>query len=408
MRRTESKRYPPAYAYFALMGFLFLAYNIHPGVGIYDTEKELAYIEQISRTWRTGELHWSPPSSLLRFPAIRYSDSFIGNPETWLMSPLSPLALVLSPARFIKLVSFVMFAVGVLGAVKMRDRFDWDDHQFTVFTVAFFASPIVVQHLAIGYLPWLNLFLFPWLMYFAASERTRTHAIGVGAVIGLTVMQGGIHPGLWFAFLYALYMLWQSRFATLLSTAAVSLVVAAPRIAATAMTYGEFSQAFQSGYGLGPFFFWAIIPPVFISEATRYVFLQAVWSVPAWDGGIYWGPVLVLVGILLWRRPKLRVLRTDQGQLSERALVVSILVLVVFSFYSIFENTLGQFPILGAGLEKYPYRFMIPAYFGLTIVLAQKAHELLVPRRHILVGVPLLLVSAEWMLLAVSQSVASL
>lgn len=86
--------------YLALSFILFLLFALNPNVGIYDWRKEVAYFQYMKASF--CEFHtfpwfwWSRPAESSWYPALAHTSSFVGNPETMLFSPFTPLLLWLA------------------------------------------------------------------------------------------------------------------------------------------------------------------------------------------------------------------------------------------------------------------------------------------------------------------------
>jgi len=103
------------------------------------------------------------------------------------------LALILTPALFLKILFFIHYLLGVGGLFKLCTSLGFDQRQTRVFSALFLLSPIFFQHTAIGYLSWINLFLFPWLIYFQLHPNRLTTSLGTAAIFAITLLQDGTH-----------------------------------------------------------------------------------------------------------------------------------------------------------------------------------------------------------------------
>ena len=365
---------------------IFGYYVCTPGVGILDWTKEIPYFQLIRESIVSDgvlpQIWWSTPAILLGYPAIEHSRIFVANPETFLLSPLVIAALAFPAHIAPKVISFILLLVGILGALRLSQRCQWNRYQRRCFFALFFLSPIVMQHLAIGFTPWANLFLFPWLMYFLLDDSRRSD-ITTGAIIALILLQGGSHPAVWFMTITILFFTLNAlrnlslfplvRLATVMaSTIALSCI----RISLSAAAYQDLELPFVRGYGLAEFFFWATHLPI-ASGSESNKFIADVWNhIPSWDAGIYFGPILVPLVLLIVLYPLAHRRLANSSLVPVGRLICLILIFSYFSIdFNFVEwvkklNSFGAIPF-SQGIERYPYRFLIIAYFLSIVCLSQ-------------------------------------
>ncbi len=241
--------------------------------------------------------------------------------------------------------------------------------------------------MAAGYTPWLNLFFFPLLVYFLACRRILFSSFGISVILALTLLQGGTHIFIWFVIFVILYDIssvflernWRYLFHIII------VIMLAPllsfiRIYATAQAYANFHQPFQPGYNPINFLVWAIIPPVLIAPVNMF-FLAKVWfGVPSWDGAMFWGLPIIMIPLMMikyknYRNSLVLVKSNEKPALNYDSLLISSSVLFCLSFFSVFEllikavNAVLHAPFI-EGAEKYPFRLMIPAFLGFSVLIA--------------------------------------
>jgi len=210
------------------------------------------------------------PVSVVGYPAISVSSFFLANPETFAFSPFVLLLFWLDTLFFMKFLVCAFCAIGIIGILRLSRKLNWQDGQRRIFLALFLFSPIVIQHIAIGYFPWLNLYLFPWLVLFLVEEGFLKRVLGCASVLALILLQGGVHPFVWFVIFIGFYAFVRFiqkpglRFilfmvALIILTTLLSLV----RISTSAQTFADFKQGFFNGYSLNGFITWGLTPPVF-------------------------------------------------------------------------------------------------------------------------------------------------
>lgn len=389
MKNRIYRLWREGYLYIVVACFLYALYGSNERIGIYDWQKEVAYFAYIKTSLRSFRclplFWWSIPDNVSWYPSVAHTSNFIGNPETMLFSPLLPLILLMDVTHYVKILSVIHFVVGVIGLLMLRRQLRWDDLQFRTYSSLFLFSPIVIQHLAIGYTPWLNLFLFPWLVYFIAHRRLLSSCLGVSAVLSLTLLQGGIHVFIWFAIFFVLYGFfcafiereWFHLLRILIVTSVVPLL-SFVRIYTTAQAYGDFHQAFQTGYNPLNFLAWALIPPILTSPFDSF-FVRKVWlGVPSWDGGIFWGLSVLMFAVVVIKYKSYRrnTEATNAGMaLNYDSVLASASILLFLSFGSVFQllvrgiNLVVHIPF-SEGAEKYPFRLAIPSFLGYSLLAA--------------------------------------
>lgn len=383
--------------YILIAALVWAAYALSRNVGIYDWHKELAYFEYIKSSLFDFQVWpffwWQKLPELWRYPAVTYTSNFMSNPETMLFSPLIVFLKFMEVITYIKFVAFVHYLIGLGGVLALRRRLQWNNTQFRVYLALFFFSPIIIQHLAVGYTPWLNLFFFPWVIYFLIEQRALLGALCLAAILAVILLQGGTHVFWWFVLLAALFSFslaamrreW-APFIRLGLTLISILFLAFVRIYASTQSFAGFQQDFVNGYHFANFSAWALVPTLLLPPVHTF-FIRYEWDgVPAWDGGVFWGLALVMTLILLFKYRDFRKYKpadetTVQNQPIYDALLVSSIFLLALSFFSVYEHLVQSIiavmpvPFL-AGIEKYPFRFAIPAFLGLSILLANYSNEI--------------------------------
>ena len=374
---------------------MVLVFLFSRNVGIYDWQKELLYTEFIQRSLlaeRGLPLMWWGRSILQNYPIVQQSAFFPDYPETFLFSPFTPLLLLLSPASFLKMLFFIHFLIGVGGALKLSARLNFDRHQTGLFCSLFLLSPIFFQHTSIGYLPWINLYLFPWLMFFILQRDFIISVLGAAAMLALGLLQGGTHVVFWLIVLLVFYGFWSAflnrkpeQMLKILLSLAVTPALSLVRVFSTLQAFGQFEQLFFPGFSPRAFARMTLIPPLFFirdMDGIEHLIEFFVDGVPYWDAGTYWGlllPAALVAGYGFLRRrgssPSMPTSRLGG------AIFLASLCCLALSFEPLYRYIITlitdfiPLPAL-ASTEKYPYRFSIPAYFGFSLAVACSWPEL--------------------------------
>jgi len=380
------------YLYMVISMLLFLIYALNGRIGIYDWQKEVAYFQYIKTSFTSFHsfpwFWWNKLENVAGYPAVSYTSNFVSNPETMLFSPFTSLLFLIDVLTYVKFLAVIHCLIGIAGSLALRRRLKWDSQQFRIYLILFLLSPIVIQHLSIGYTPWLNLFFFPWLVYFISDEKPSSSILGTSIILGLVLLQGGTHVFIWYAMLIFLYFVlkmcieqkWDFR---LLGIFCLTPLLSFARIYATAQAYGNFHQPFQVGYNPINITLWALIPPILIPPIDGFFIRKVLMGVPSWDGGIFWGLVIIL--ILVLARNYSRYNHVGDNNSARQSMYVSLFVassvLLILAFFSIFKfiiisvNAIIHIPFIEVA-GKYPFRLAIPAYLGFSIMIASYWKEL--------------------------------
>jgi hypothetical protein len=394
---------------FLLAVLPFLLAFLSSRVGIHDWGKELYFSEITAQSLKaSGELPavvWELPEELKRFPVFQATRIFWAVPETLLFSPLSLFLHFLDPARYIYLHVLLFLALGFWGFLKLSQQQAWNAEQNFFFACCFFMSPMVLQHLAMGYTPWLLFSAISWFFVFLLDDNYWRSSLGLALLLSVFLLLGGLHPFVLFSAALGLQALAalifnkeerEFTFVRLPVIYGVVVLLSLSRLWPSQLAFKGFSQELLTGYTPKMFFKFALTPPwTWGSENFTHRIYE---NIATWDAGVFWGlPLLVLpLAFCCWKRIR-----------EERALLAAALVLAVLSFGDLWGDILAVFPralsTRIASAEKYPYRFMLPAYYFVVVALTMSFPHwkklLPVPLKKalmLLVFLPLLWTSLQW------------
>jgi len=393
------KLWQKGYLLIGAAALIWLIFLIHPNVGIYDWDKEIAYFDviRVSLTqYHSLPFIWWNPQGLVNYPAIGQSIFFLANPETFVFSPFILLLFFVDTLVFIKILSFCMFLLGIWGIFLLGKRMQWDETRLRLLFASFLLSPIIMQHVAIGYLPWLNLFLFPWLIYFLLEKKWIKRSLGSAAILSLVLLQGGLHVFVWFVFFVIFFYF--VRFASthdwrqivgIFMLFLFVILLSCVRLTTSAKVFSDYSQTFFQGFTPACLVNWGFSLPLFFPPTMDDIesFIESYCEgAPYWDASMYWGVMLILFWVLLVLIGKKWFFHNSQESDSDNPLIRSVLfascILLLFSldgiyqaFITFFSNIL-HFPAL-EGMEKYPFRFAILSYYGISICVVHYFNDLM-------------------------------
>jgi hypothetical protein len=382
------------YAFFAIILFLFYALN--GNVGVMDWFKDSAYLHYIKTALTEFDtlpyFWWNKIDEISWIPPVKATSVFISIPETTLFSPLTPLLYILSEIVYLKFYVLVQCLVGLSGVFALRKRLQWNDIQFRTYLVMFLFSPIVFQHIAVGYFPWYNIFFFPWLIYFLAETKSFTKVMGMSAVLALVLLQGGVYVFVWFVmllFLYGFYnMAIERNYMTILQIIGATVLVfllAHVRIYTASLAFADFSREWFETNGYNPlnFLFFALIPTITIQPLDLLFWTNLIkLGILPHDAGIFWGLVILMVSVMVFRFKE--ILKEDtksQNIINYKAIFFAAVTIFIFSFFSVWVTIMRTIQLLVdlpffESIKNYGYRLGIPAYLGFSLVAANHVERI--------------------------------
>ncbi len=368
------KRHP----YFSFCLSVFILAFISGRYGILDWDKEIYFNtvikEGLLRENSLPAILWKIPNHLSHYPVFKATHIFWAIPETMLFSPLSFTLYFLDPVRFQHLHALIFILLGFWAFLSLGKLLNFNREQSLLFEAGIFMSPMMIQHLAVGYSPWICLYIIPGVFYFLIRSDFVLDLLGLALILSLCLLVGGMHPFVLFSALvsfwsliYSIYTKNSKALIKGVGAIIVAVIVSVGRLAPSFVAFSGFQQELLTGYSIRKFLHYALLPPWPWGEAGKHFTEAIADNVAAWDGGLYWGPLLL---VLFWLRPM-------KGRL-EKSLLVSAGFFSIISFYDSWSLILKTLPAkLSATIvsaEKYPYRWMQMGYFLflLLIVLCEK------------------------------------
>lgn len=361
------------------------------GLGIYDTRKELAYLQRAHLDGWWGALRsywWSPSGNVSWYPAVSHSHEYAAIPETTALGPLGMLGAVMSPTSAYRVFVALHAVAALIGlfvlvrALVSRGIVGHADRAVWILGSALVLGPFVPQHVAIGYLPWATFWLLPIaLAGLTVADRVRGSAMTALAV-GVMVLEGGTHiaflvsPVLlgWAAALAVLERRWQPL--ARLAVAGVGAgFVGAARILATMQRYGGFEQPLVPAFGVRSLIgSWFRLPVTWGDGAGAT--LSAIDPIPSWDGDVFVAPVLaVAAASAVWligtrfasrRAPSAAGRRRATAAVLLGCVAALVYLFAVRSTYAsvvdLVDAVSGSAASTLRSLEKYPFRFAVPGF----------------------------------------------
>jgi hypothetical protein len=169
-------------------------------------------------------------------------DRFLGRPDR----PLSPQILLLyfmNPATYVMINVWIFFAIGFIGLLLIRRRYQLCLAAFTVLFLLFNFSGPITAHLAVGHVEWVGYFLLPWFVMLVL-RMLEGEKIGWSWVFGMAFtmlvinLQGVVYIFLWcMAFLLMLAIIQPHFWAPVLKAILASVLLSMVRIIPLAIQY---------------------------------------------------------------------------------------------------------------------------------------------------------------------------
>jgi hypothetical protein len=278
-------------------------------VGFLDWPKELFYYSALRHSLRGHGLPpWGlppVPQEIAFFPSIS-ARHYAGSPETLFFSPFLPLALLSTPV-FFKLYLGGSLAIALGGTLFLSSSLKWSPLTGGVLYCLLFLNPWLIQHLVIGYSPWVTVAWIP----LALALLVRGHPFWAGAVLSLIVWAGGLLVftwtmlGLLFVLLAYLARRRPRKALHVLYAIVAALVVAGPRLILiyvdnTKLTHRTPQKSYSSLSDI-----WGLLTN---TSQNPYDFPKTydIFGVNLYDGSLitgtyFWVLLAVLVGIAVWQ-----------------------------------------------------------------------------------------------------------
>lgn len=367
---------------FILILLWYSPFLISKKVGIFDTKKDLfffAYLGQYLKNFCYPFFFIAPPWNVARYPTLVTSHALFANPEVFSFSPHMIFLPFLSPVHFVKIHFALHFLVGVLGIYLLSKRLNLRLECSLGLLVLILLNPWYLQHLAIGYYPWINATLFPLIVGLLIPKEKRRYDIYLaGLVNALILYQGGLHLFFWLNSTILLVSIVSclkyrsiSFMVRIFGFYCITFFVALPKLALVASVYKGMAQiikcSFNSLEGLWAIFMDCKINPYKLPEAYR------IYNINWYDGSLYMGiffVVLIMISIVL------SCIRQKWKVLINEMLVPSIIIIIVswgnnwrkiVSFFDTWTETILGRPIYILHAEKYPWRFLFIAVLLMSV-----------------------------------------
>lgn len=355
-------------------------YLISKKVGIFDTSKDMfffAYVGQSLKTFNYPFFFVAPPWSVAHYPTLVKSHAVFANPEVYSLSPDMIFMPFLSTVRFVKVHFALHFFVGIFGVYLLSKRLRLRLEFSLGLLLLVILNPWYLQHLAIGYYPWINAALFPLIAALLIPNAKRKYDVCFAALLNsLILYQGGFHLFFWFngtALIVSIVSCFKyisvRPLVRVFGFYCVTFFAALPKLLFGASAYGGEARPIFGSWdtleGLWAVFTDCLTDPYKVSHAIN--------NIPWYDGSLYMGIffiVLVLVSIVLASVKQRWKVAIDE-------MLIPGIILIIISWESGWSNIVSFFdsateavlgrPIYILHAERYPYRFLFPCLLLMSV-----------------------------------------
>jgi len=347
----------------AVTALWYWQYFTRSELGVMDWTKETFYFGALRDSLRHGHppLRIARTEEVMRWPAIAATDSYLANPETMFLSPFLPLA-VLPVEWFFRLYMAGSLVVAVIGSVSLTKALRWTPAAGGVLYALVFLNPWLVQHVVIGYTPWVTV---TWLPLVAALV-VRGRPVWAGVVWSLVVWAGGMHVFVWAMMaavvVVAVLVVRRLPWWTLATATGCAVGFAAPRLVLIVAASGELADRVPSSSYSSVADLWGVLTDT-ASDPYAIPAAYDTFGVNLYDGLFYtgWWFWVVSAGAAVW--------------LGRRSwpYVLAAVGFAVLGYGTVWKSLGGVFPFLG--VQVYPWRFLCIGYVFAAIIVALGAER---------------------------------
>jgi hypothetical protein len=312
------------------------------------------------------------------YPTLSASHSYWANPEVFTFSPFLLLLSIFSVPQFIKIFYFASSLIGCLGSYFLGRRLKFSPIFSFIFAILIALNPWVMQHQAIGYTPFLNALLCPWIVYFLLDPKKQSRSlVGASLLSSLILYQGGLHILVWMFMTFGIYgAIWaivewkmiRSKLSFLISYIMLTLALCLPKLFAILSSLQGFRRSIQTSYS-NPGELLGLLTNQSLNPFDSAITYRHYNGVPLYDGLLYLGEwflflLLLSVSLSFW----------NPAKKTRRTVFVSLgasVIWVILGKQGVWASLSRFVPVLDC--EIYPYRFLFLAALGFIFVVIDQA-----------------------------------
>ena len=349
-----------------LIGVFHWAWLINYGrvhVKYFDWQKFFDYYGVIKKALIESAIPYFMPYS------YKGTNQFLAIPETDL-SPTIFFLRFLSVEEFFLAQIIVVYSLGFLGCLWLKQRYRWSLFTFLFFFLPFNMNGHIVSHIAIGHWPWISCFLLSfflvWVFKLVEGDLSVLHGARLSWVLFGILLLGGLHPFAWCLLFVFLLCLFQKQYwKPVLIGVALTMVLSSYRIIPAAIAYLDYKNEFISGFP-SISIFWNALTSVKGQEDMLILGFEPNGMAPWWEVDHYVGVIglaaMAYFGIFL------RLTKKNEWGLNDyRVLNGPMLILTILCFGSLFK-LFTLIPIPFVSIERVSSRFLIVPIMILLVI----------------------------------------
>lgn len=389
---------------FALLAVWYGPYLASSRIGIFDTNKDIYYFEYFRTHIKAGQFPFFfmvPPPSISWYPALNVSHAAFANPEVYVFSPDMVLMYFLPTVAFIKTHFALHLIVGALGVYLLSRRLGLRLEFGLGLLLLVLLNPWYMQHIAIGYFPWINAALFPLIAALLIPRpKGRYDICWAGLINALILYQGGLHLFLWFngtALLVALMVGLRHKsikpLVRMVLFYGVTIFAGLPKLLMTAGIWGGMEQEIFRSYGSLGELYWVLTDCTtnpHVVGGTEEAYIGAWYDSSLYMGGYFLGLIVISVAVAEYKQ---------RWKIFLDVMLIPAVIVAVVSWGDNWQAVVGAFEgvtkaILGKAIgilqaEKYPWRFLfISILLFSTFAMSQLSQFVSgIKRRTVRIGV---------------------
>jgi hypothetical protein len=348
-------------------------------IGTLDWKKEIYFLHYLRSSiieFRQIPLSFiTLPKNVAAYPTLKQTLSYWANPEVVTFSPLIILLPLLGSVEFFKIYTYVYMLIGSIGVYVLGKRLKLTPIFIFLLFILTILNPWLMQHIAIGYTPWIQACLAPIIIALLMQQKHLLIELVVAAVLNaLIVYGGGLHVFIWLNFAIAIFFLFSfilktmrdphAKLKQLTAYFSLTLILIAPKIAAITASFGSWDRSISGGpSSLGDL--WGLMTD---TQAPLYNFPESysIYGTNLYDASMvmgYWFVFLIIlsVGFVIFRKVRGKHLAKNLDL--SLVLLLTSLFFCLLAWQGVWKSVVSVLPILG--VEKYPWRFLFVSLFAL-------------------------------------------
>jgi len=349
---------------------------ISENFGVFDWHKEAYYFHflrenlvefrpfPLSFIYLPGNLNW--------YPTLSKTLSYWANPEVITFSPLFLFIPFLSTIAFIKFYFLSHLLFGVMGIYTMFRRLKLGVVEILMMFVMIVLNPWLMQHLAIGFTPFIQFCLLPMIIAMLITPRLKIMNFVYASILNaLVVYSGGWHIFFVFngavAVFYVIYAIRRKITFPMIQAFVFYLltgVLIFPKMVAVLSIFHGWKREIQSSYGsLADL--WGLLTD---GNAPLYDIPRSfnIYGVNLYDGSMLmgeWFVILLICCVLfsMYRHAKPHLVLDPYPAFPSLEVVISGVIFCILGWDGVWKALADIFPVLGSKI--YPWHLAFASIF---------------------------------------------